>query len=41
MLKIPNSARIAWNTFDHKKVQRDDQESIFLATFDNPMTGEM
>ncbi len=41
MLKIPTFARIGWNSFDDKTVQRDDQESIFLATFDDPMTGEL
>jgi [ribosomal protein S18]-alanine N-acetyltransferase len=35
MIKIPTFARIGWNTFDDKIVQRDDQESIFLATFDD------
>jgi hypothetical protein len=35
MLKIPTFARIAWNTFDQKDLWRDDQESIFLATFDD------
>jgi hypothetical protein len=35
MIKIPSFARIGWNTFDDKIVQRDDQESIFLATFDD------
>jgi hypothetical protein len=35
MLKIPISARIAWNTFTEKAFTRDDQESIFLATFDD------
>jgi methyl halide transferase len=34
-LIIPDSARIAWNTIGNKVVQRDDQESIFLATFDD------
>jgi hypothetical protein len=34
-LIIPNSARIAWNTIENTVVQRDDQESIFLATFDD------
>jgi hypothetical protein len=34
-INIPTFARIAWNTFDDKTVQRDDQESIFLATFDD------
>jgi hypothetical protein len=38
MLKIPTFARIAWNSFDNKTVQRDDQESIFLATFDDFQT---
>jgi hypothetical protein len=38
MLKIPTFARIAWNSFDDKTVQRDDQESIFLATFDDFQT---
>ncbi|MFM2269905.1 MAG: hypothetical protein RL757_3346 [Bacteroidota bacterium] len=41
MLKIPTSARIGWNSFDDKIVQRDDQESVFLATFDHPATGEL
>jgi ribosomal protein S18 acetylase RimI-like enzyme len=35
MINIPTFARIGWNTFDDKTVQRDDQESIFLATFDD------
>jgi hypothetical protein len=35
MLNIPTFARIAWNTFDQKDLWRDDQESIFLATFDD------
>jgi hypothetical protein len=35
MLIIPTFARIAWNTFDQKDLWRDDQESIFLATFDD------
>jgi [ribosomal protein S18]-alanine N-acetyltransferase len=35
MIKIPTFARIGWNTFDDKIVERDDQESIFLATFDD------
>jgi hypothetical protein len=35
MLNIPTFARIAWNTFDKKDLWRDDQESIFLATFDD------
>jgi [ribosomal protein S18]-alanine N-acetyltransferase len=35
MIKIPSFARIGWNTFSDKIVQRDDQESIFLATFDD------
>jgi hypothetical protein len=35
MIKIPTFARIAWNTFDQKDLWRDDQESIFLATFDD------
>jgi hypothetical protein len=38
MLKIPTFARIAWNTFDQKDLWRDDQESIFLATFDDFQT---
>lgn len=38
MLHIPTFARIGWNTFDDKTVQRDDQESIFLATFDDFQT---
>jgi hypothetical protein len=38
MLKIPKFARIAWNTFDRKDLWRDDQESIFLATFDDFQT---
>jgi hypothetical protein len=38
MLKIPTFARIAWNTFDQKDLWRDDQESIFLATFDDVLT---
>jgi GNAT superfamily N-acetyltransferase len=41
MLKIPTSARIAWNTYDDKTVQRDDQESIFLATFAEPFSGKL
>ena len=40
MIKIPKSARIGWNSFDDKIVQRDDQESIFLATFDDAVSGE-
>jgi hypothetical protein len=40
MLKIPKFARIAWNSFDNKTVQRDDQESIFLATFDDALSGD-
>jgi hypothetical protein len=35
MINIPTFARIGWNSFDNKTVQRDDQESIFLATFDD------
>jgi hypothetical protein len=38
MIKIPTFARIGWNSFDNKTVQRDDQESIFLATFDDFQT---
>jgi hypothetical protein len=38
MLQIPTFARIAWNTFDRKDLWRDDQESIFLATFDDFQT---
>jgi methyl halide transferase len=34
-LIIPDSARIAWNTIGDTLVERDDQESIFLATFDD------
>jgi ribosomal protein S18 acetylase RimI-like enzyme len=41
MLNIPTFARIAWNTFDDKTVQRDDQESIFLATFDELQTNSL
>jgi ribosomal protein S18 acetylase RimI-like enzyme len=41
MLEIPITARISWNTFDNKTVQRDDQESIFLATFDDLPSGHM
>jgi hypothetical protein len=37
-LIIPKTARIAWNTIDDTTVQRDDQESIFLATFDDVPT---
>jgi methyl halide transferase len=37
-LIIPDSARIAWNTIGNKVVQREDQESIFLATFDDIST---
>jgi methyl halide transferase len=34
-LVIPDSVRIAWNTMADIIVQREDQESIFLATFDD------
>jgi Thiopurine S-methyltransferase (TPMT) len=34
-LIIPDTARIAWNTIDDTLVERDDQESIFLATYDD------
>ena len=34
-LIIPKSARIAWNTIEDTTMERDDQESIFLATFDD------
>jgi hypothetical protein len=34
-LIIPPTARISWNTIEDKIVQRDNQESIFLATFDD------
>jgi hypothetical protein len=34
-LNIPDSARIGWNTIEDTVVERDDQESIFLATFDD------
>jgi methyl halide transferase len=34
-LQIPDSARIAWNTIADETLQREDQESIFLATFDD------
>jgi hypothetical protein len=38
MIKIPTFARIGWNSFHDKTIQRDDQESIFLATFDDFQT---
>jgi methyl halide transferase len=34
-LLIPETARISWNTIEDTIVQRDNQESIFLATFDD------
>jgi hypothetical protein len=34
-LIIPDSAKIAWNTIEDTVIERDDQESIFLATFDD------
>jgi methyl halide transferase len=34
-LIIPNSAKISWNSIEDLIVERDDQESIFLATFDD------
>lgn len=34
-LIIPPTARIGWNSIEDTIVQRDDQESIFLATFDD------
>ncbi len=37
-LILPKTARIAWNTIEDLVVQRDDQESIFLATFDDVPT---
>ena len=37
-LIIPKSARIAWNTIADTTMERDDQESIFLATFDDVPT---
>ena len=37
-LIIPKTARIAWNTIEDLVVERDDQESIFLATFDDVPT---
>jgi hypothetical protein len=40
MLKIPSSAHISWNTFDDKTLQRENQESIFLATFADALTGK-
>jgi hypothetical protein len=38
LLKIPDTARIAWNTLDDLEMERSDQESIFLATFDDVAT---
>jgi hypothetical protein len=38
MIKIPKTARIAWNTLDNKTMERSDQESVFLATFDDPVS---
>jgi hypothetical protein len=35
ILIIPPTAKISWNTIEDKIVQRDDQESVFLATFDD------
>jgi methyl halide transferase len=37
-LLIPDSARIAWNTISDSVLERSDQESIFLATFDDIST---
>jgi hypothetical protein len=37
-LILPQTARIAWNSIENTIVQRDDQESIFLATFDDVPT---
>jgi hypothetical protein len=39
-LNIPTTERIAWNTIEDKTVERDDQESIFLATFEDPISKE-
>lgn len=39
-LNIPLTARIAWNTIEDKHLERDDQESIFLATFADPVSKE-
>ena len=39
-LIIPKSARIAWNTIEDTTMERDDQESIFLATFDDLPTAD-
>ncbi len=39
-LNIPQSAKISWNTIDDNEMERDDQESIFLSTFDDLLLGE-
>jgi hypothetical protein len=39
-LIIPITARIVWNTIEDKTLERDDQESIFLATFTDPISKE-
>jgi hypothetical protein len=40
LLIIPTTARIVWNTIEDKLLERSDQESIFLATFTDPISNE-